>query len=246
LLAHDATKTNLLKALAAGRPAVVYTASHGLGLEGAPVADQRRLNGAIFCDSTGTLMDEDLLSADDVPDSPFLEGGIFFQFACYGYATPATSDYQHWLQPGLKSTPIEPFVAALPKRLLAHPHGPIAYIGHVDTAFLHAFADPASPDGGNDRWGRRMSPFVYAIDQLLGMQPSGLAMQRLNERYNVANYALTMAHDAQRKEELNLEDESTLNKLTDDWIFRSDAKNYLVLGDPGAAFQVAAPKAEKR
>ncbi len=33
------------------------------------------------------------------------------------------------------------FVAALPKRLLAHPRGPIAYAGHRDTAWRHGFAD---------------------------------------------------------------------------------------------------------
>ncbi|MGZ9190290.1 MAG: hypothetical protein ACXW39_09570, partial [Nitrospira sp.] len=26
-------------------------------------------------------------------NEPFLEGAVFFQFACYGYGTPAQSDY---------------------------------------------------------------------------------------------------------------------------------------------------------
>ena len=50
----------------------------------------------------------------------------------------------HWLQePTLNSE--RDFVAALPKRLLAHPRGPIAFVGHVDTAWFHGFDDPNNP-----------------------------------------------------------------------------------------------------
>jgi len=74
------------------------------------------------------------------------------------------------------------FIAALPKRLLAHPRGPIAFIGHLDTAFLHGFADASQPHT-LDRWHARIAPFKKAVDRLLGVQPSGLAMEGINERY---------------------------------------------------------------
>ena len=112
----------------------------------------------------------------DVPpdDKPFLEGAVFFQFACYGYGTPAVSEYAHWLdQPGKETRNADhDFVAALPKRLLAHPKGPIAFIGHLDTAFLHGFADAGAPEILT-RWHNRIEPFVSAVRMLLGYRPLG-------------------------------------------------------------------------
>jgi len=68
-------------------------------------------------------------------------------------------------------------VAALPKRLLSHPNGPIAFIGHVDAAWMHGFVDnPDHPDI-LDRWHRRIEPFVSALNSLLEVQPVGLALQ---------------------------------------------------------------------
>ena len=129
---------------------------------------QRRVNGAICCQAT----DGDWLSTpDNVPDddTPFLEGAVFFQFACYGYGTPDKSDFMHWLgQPALNAE--ADFVAALPKRLLAHPRGPIAYIGHVDTAWLHGFDDPDSPLI-LDAYHERLRPFITALNVLFTVQP---------------------------------------------------------------------------
>ena len=44
------------------------------------------------------------------------------------------------------------FIASLPQKLIAHPRGPIIYIGHVDVALLHGFDDPAIAglEGGSD------------------------------------------------------------------------------------------------
>lgn len=236
LTAGNATKHRLKSALEKSRPAILYTASHGLGMEGGPAIDRQRLNGAICCDVDGPLTRDELFAADDVPSTPFLEGGVFFQFACFGYGTPATSDYNHWFSPVAASNPVDPFVAALPKRLLAHPHGPVAFIGHVDTAFLHAFDNSAEQDEGV-RWGTRMSPFVHAIDQLIGAQPSSLAMQQMNDRYNIANGYLTRVYETQQKDKTGSLPELG-QRLTDNWIFRSDAQNYMVLGDPAARLRV--------
>lgn len=238
LMGYDATKQKLIRALRGATPALVFTASHGLGLFGQALDLQKRLNGAICCQAAGELTPEDLFAADDVPtNEPFLEGSVFFQFACYGYGTPAESDYAHWLDEGVpKKYADEDFVAAFPKRLLAHPHGPIAFIGHLDTAFMHGFTDPQEPHIA-DRWHARIQPFVQAVERLLQVQPSGLAMEDLSKRFAVCNTMLTGTYDRlQRGSQLWTSQSTT--RFVDTWIMRGDARNYMVFGDPAARLRI--------
>lgn len=237
ILGEAATKTAMRSALHGRRPALIYTASHGLGAIRESSETQRRFNGAICCQSVGPFTRDALFGADDVPlEEPFLEGAIFFQFACFGYGTPAESDYAHWLG-GLpqRYTDMD-FVAALPKKLLAHPRGPIIYIGHLDTAFLHAFADVEAPEILG-RWHTRIAPFVQAVNELLAVQPSGLAMQDLSERYSLCNALITGTYDRERRGRLKWTAELKTQFL-DRWITRGDAQNYMVFGDPAARLRL--------
>jgi len=240
IMGDEATKAALLAALRKTTAALVYTASHGLGATTESQEVQEKYNGAICCQTKGQLTLDDLLSADDVPATDAMcEGAVFFQFACYGYGTPAQSEYAHWLPESWgKAQPNVPhdFVAALPKKLLANPRGPVAFIGHLDTAFLHGFADPNQPNTV-DRWSTRIYPFKRAIDQLLGVQPSGLAMEGINERYAVCNAMLTNASDRMQRGTMTWTEDS-LRTFVDTWITRGDAQNYLVLGDPAARLRI--------
>jgi hypothetical protein len=236
-LGKEATKANLLQALQEQQPALVYTASHGLGALKYSPEFQRKYNGAICCQHSGKMTMEALFSADDVPmTAPFLEGAVFFQFACFGYGTPAESDYAHWLQGTPKQYGPADFTAALPKRLLAHPRGPIAYVGHLDTAFLHGFAEAEAPDI-LERWHNRVTPFVAAVDELLGVRPCGFAMRELASRYNVCNMVIANTYDRQKRGKLIWKPELR-KKFLDTWITRSDAQNYMVLGDPAAHLRI--------
>jgi hypothetical protein len=240
LIGLEATKRNLLESVQKNNPVILYTATHGLGLGSqSSVQDRQRYNGSICCDTTNLNGTDALFSADDVPSTPFLEGGVFFQFACHGYGTPDRSDFTHWLgdpQDCADSTCIDPFVAALPKKLLAHPRGPIAYIGHVDLAFLHGFTDPHDLISIG-RWSKRMSPFVAALDSILTTQPSGLAMEDINKRYNLANAVITGVYNRIRGTSLSWTPEQEEN-FVDQWIYRTDAQNYILLGDPAARVRV--------
>jgi hypothetical protein len=237
IVEDNATKANLLNSLRAKKPALVYTASHGLGAMGESADIQRRYNGAICCQHTGNLTFDALFSADDVPlDQPFLEGAVFFQFACFGYGTPAQSDYAHWLTGVPEQYADADFVAALPKKLLAHSRGPIAFIGHLDTAFLHGFVDVETPHI-LDRWHTRIAPFVNAVNQLLRVQPSGLAMHDMNTRYAVCNALITSTNDRLRRGKLKWNAQLEARFL-DIWITRSDAQNYLIFGDPAARLRI--------
>ena len=232
LFGDEATKSRLSEVLSKANPALVYTASHGLGAPDEKFEIQKKVNGGICCQETE---DDCLFLAEDVPaDKPFLEGSVVFQFACFGYGTPAESDYAHWLGEDGVNTKRD-FVAALPKRLLAHSRGPIAYVGHVDTAFLHGFDDPEFP-GISDVWNPRIDPFKRAVESLLGAQPSGHAMAPMSTRYDLYNAFLTNVYDRiQRGKPLppNFEE-----KIVNQFITRSDAQNYMVLGDPAAHLRI--------
>jgi len=240
LMGDEATKAKLLAALKQSKAGLVYTASHGLGALSETLVTQMKYNGAICCrQEGGPLTLDQLFSADDVPADPFLEGAVVFQFACYGYGTPAQSEYAHWMpetwgKPARNAS--SDFVAALPKRLLSHPRGPIAFIGHLDTAFLHGFADASQPHTV-DRWHARIVPFKRAVDQLLGVQPSGLAMEDMNQRYSICNAMLTNTSDRMQRGTMTWSDEAKAN-FVDTWITRGDAQNYLIFGDPAASLRL--------
>jgi hypothetical protein len=241
ILGDQATK-NALAAALAGKPALVYTASHGLGALNEKFEIQARYNGSICCQTQGQLTLDALFGGDDVPPNgqPFLEGAVFFQFACYGYGTPAMSEYAHWLDQPNKETKNtdRDFVAALPKRLLAHPRGPIAFIGHLDTAWLHGFADASAPET-LDRWHNRIQPFVTAVRMLLEVQASGLAMQSMNERYSALNALLANTYDRIQRGKMQWT-QASVARFLDSWITRGDAQNYMIFGDPGACLRLPA------
>jgi hypothetical protein len=236
LFGREATKDNLVSTLRSHKPAIIYTASHGLGAINEPFEVQKRINGGICCQYQNQSGLNSIFTADDVPNGQFLEGSIFFQFACFGYGTPAISDFSHWLDGFTKRNTEADFVAALPKRLLAHPKGPIAYIGHLDMAFLHGFANVQSPHIV-DRWHDRIEPFKAAIDNLLGVQPSGFSMLDMNRRYSVCNALITSIYDLQRKGDYTWTTERK-RRFLDRWITRNDAQNYMILGDPGASLRI--------
>jgi hypothetical protein len=238
LLAGDeASKDALVEALRGSQPALVYTASHGVCAPAADPARQARYNGAICCVDYRPRALDALFSADDVPaDEPFLEGAAFFQFACFGYGTPAESDFAHWLDGMPKRCADADFVAALPRALLAHPRGPIAYVGHLDTAFLLGFAsEPDKLIAG--RWHERLQPFVHAVNELLGVQPAGLAMEDMRRRLRLGNQLLASYFDRERRGRLAW-DALTQRKLIDHWLSRTDALNYMVFGDPAARLRI--------
>jgi len=238
LIAEQATKGALAEFAATKRPALVYMASHGVGATDEPLEVQRRINGAICCQQDGAEWTDTLFSADDVPaGTGCLEGSVVFQFACYGYGTPAESDYGHWLGDAVLNAEAD-FVAALPKRLLAHPEGPIAYIGHVDTAWLHGFDDPDAPYL-LERWHPRMAPFVRAVDSLLETQPVGRALATMSERYDVLNAILTNVADQARRGTPPAPGYET--RLATTFITRSDAQNYHMMGDPAVRLRVPLP-----
>ena len=119
LLAGDATKANLLDVLHPGKkkaPALVFTASHGMG--GWPKGDKRErpANGALLCQDWpgfGSCKPAHYLSAAEVGADARLAGVVAFLFACYGAGTPRYDAYLRDPAGGPLEIAQAPFVSAL-------------------------------------------------------------------------------------------------------------------------------------
>lgn len=239
LAVFDATADKLLRRAEEASPAFVLTVGHGQTVSADDEGLRRRHNGAVICQpgAGGPA----LVTGEEVAKTErFAEGAVFFHFACFGYGTPAVSGFSHWLPHLPERNSESDFTAALPRRLLAHPRGPVAYIGHLDVACLHGFDDAENPlemQKTGARWHNRLGPFVDALDRLLTVQPVGLALETMNKRFDLANAVLANHWNKQRLGKL-VETPELLARLADTFILRSDAQNYLVLGDPAARLRI--------
>src|SRR5215813_1429871 len=171
LLGDGATRQALLQILdgAGSTPSLLFTASHGLVW---PNGDARQLaaQGALLCQDWpgfGGVGPAHYVTAADVPDTARVHGLIAFHFACYGAGTPQRDLY--FFERGQQPPPIAPsaFLAALPRRLLAHPAGgALACIGHIERAWGSSITGiAASP---------QIRQFQNAIANMLVGKPVGI------------------------------------------------------------------------
>jgi hypothetical protein len=225
----EATAPRLLTALAGTRPALVFTASHGMIAEtGLGVERQAAVNGQPIG------QDDEPLSPGDLPgsSSPFVEGGLIFQFGCFGYGTPRTNGYTHWWSEiDAYTAPFE-IVSALPKAAVAHPRGPLGYIGHADYAVLHSFTDARDPGAApRSALAPRMAGFRSSLDYALLARPLGAVLEGMGRQLGLLNQRLTDAWDRARAEGAVPGADAD---LVDKFIRRNDARYYFLLGDPAA------------
>jgi hypothetical protein len=215
---------------ASGRPALLFSASHGMGGWPPGHVDQRVRHGALLCQDwpgIGQIGEAHYFGATDVPADARVHGLIAFFFACFGAGTPKRDAFVHVRgEPPPELAP-EAFVSALPKRLMSHPQGgALAVIGHVDQAWGYSFIS-----GGEGQ----LLPFQNALGRILLGQPVGYAMKDFNEKY-----AALSANLAGILEDVGFGDVQIADtELARVWTERNDAQNYVVLGDPAAALKVA-------
>jgi hypothetical protein len=226
--AGDATKENLLATLTSGTPpALLFTASHGLWPK-AGAANQLALQGSLLCQDWpgfGSMQSEHYLSAVDVHDDATVGGMIAFFFACFGAGTPNLDQFRK--DPNDASTSLklaeQPFVAALPRRLLAHPNGgALAVIGHVDRAWSFSIRPPGAA-------GPQIRTFINTLAFTLGGAPAGFAVQQ-----NFGGRCAALSSDL--LDWLSPMSAATTRptdrELVNAWTQRNDAQNYVILGDP--------------
>jgi hypothetical protein len=223
----DSTRANLAEVLH-GRgpqapPALLFTASHGMG--GWPKGDprQRPAQGALLCQDWsgfGSMLPEHYFAAADVADDARVHGLVAFHFACYGAGTPAFDNFLFDRNQGPVAIADAPFVAALPQRLLSHPQGgALAVVGHVERAWGYSIQPPGL--------GPQLIPFRNFIGRVLGGEPVGHATQDFSQRFATFSTELLDQLDSTRPGARPSDAD-----LVWSWIERNDAQNYVVLGDP--------------
>jgi hypothetical protein len=218
---------------------LLFSLSHG---DGAPRqgwrSDQERRSGqgAMCFGRAGSLRGADLATR------PFMPGGVWFMFACYGAGTPDRSRFHHWLahlaalgkfrgniDAVLASLPRgdeRPFVADLPRTLLANPEGPLAFIGHLDLAWSYAFMEM------EDSKAKRPAKFYNVLRSLVRGDRAGIAARELVRFYTDANDELAELHDAAEAQRSSGSPPAPDPRLGHLWMLRQDLAGYVLLGDP--------------
>lgn len=233
---EDATKARLQQLLGGSQfetPALLFSATHGLGF---PNGDERqaRENGALVCQdwagpgvSTPPAPAQYFSGGDVNPDARLL-GLVAFLFASYSGGTPQQADSEWTNTPDARLAP-RPLLAQLPSRLLGHPRGgALAVIGHVDDIYSSSFlGEGNSPE---------FDAIADTLDRLMRGHTVGSAMEALNHRF-VTYHQLLSEELIQITFRSRQSDQRRLRQM---FIRATDARNYILLGDPAARLPVEA------
>jgi hypothetical protein len=229
---NDATKATLSAILQSNQivesPAFLFTASHGMGWpKGHP--NQKPKQGALLCQDwpgIGQIHESHYFAGSDVPANAQVHGMINFHFACYSAGTPLRDNFLHEPEQPPPHIADDPFVAMLPKQLLAHDNGStLAVIGHNERAWGYSIVSPGA--------GPQLLPFENTIARILVGQPVGYAVKDFNERYAALSTNLSGI-----LEEIGFGADVPDLDLASSWIERNDAQNYVIIGDPAVRLRV--------
>jgi hypothetical protein len=228
----EATKSRLREVLSASDSSLVFAACHGIGF---PAGHPRQLahQGALLCQDwpgpigwQAAIPEDQYFSADDLDSGVPVSGSIVVLFACYGAGTPRTDDFVG--SAGGLDAIIAPraFVARLAQRLLSNTKGgTLAVLGHVDRAWSYSFA-----------WERSVShlaTFQSVLTRLMHGSPVGMAADYFHERY------AEIASDLEgEKDAIAVGKELDPARVAALWIAKTDARNYMLLGDPATRLPV--------
>lgn len=239
LLGAEATRQQLAALIASG-PALLFTASHGVGFPSSHPL-QARDQGALLCadwpgplEHAGPLPTNYYLSGDDVARGPGPGGLIAMHFACFGAGTPEFDDFSaiDFASPASVAWPARlaptPMIAPLVQHMLGHPGGgALAVVGHIDRAWGWSFAWPGTRTS-------QLGVFEDTLNRLLAGQPVGHAMEQFKAQHGDLAASLTM-----QLQKASLGKRVTnADELAGMWTAHNDARNYVVMGDPAVRLAV--------
>ncbi len=255
--AHGARTPNpddFLGLAAIRHPSVLLSMSHGLGpprRRSWSPAEAREHQGAM---SFGT---EGALAARDVASAPFLPGGLWIYFACFGAGTPRTSAYHHWLEMlahhgmadlGPVSATLRGldqgggFVSGLAKAALANPNGPLAVLGHIDLAWSYSYEELRVGNDQRITGSNRSLNFYNLMTKLVAGERAGAASLALKLQIDAVSAELNTHYDrckqAGAAEGATPADMLALGNL---WMLHQDLRGYALLGDPAVQLPLARP-----
>ena len=237
-------------------PSVLLSMSHGLGpprRRSWSPAEAREHQGAM---SFGT---EGALAARDVASVPFLPGGLWIYFACFGAGTPRASAYHHWLDMlahhgmadlGPVSATLRGldqgggFVSGLAKAALANPNGPLAVLGHIDLAWSYSYEELRVGNDQRITGSNRSLNFYYLMTKLVAGERAGAASLALKLQLDAVSAELNIHYDRCKQggaaEGATPADLLALGNL---WMLHQDLRGYALLGDPAVQLPLARPGA---
>jgi hypothetical protein len=210
-----------------GSPALLFTGTHGL--EMAPDDElQSEKQGALVCQDWqgfGEIRPEHYFAASDLPSDAHIHGLIHFFFACYGAGYPRLDDFSRG---GVNQRILsnQASISRLPQKMLAHESGALACLGHVERAWSYSFL--------NKKGDSQASNFRDVIARILKGDRVGNATDQFNLRWTVLSAELLTC-----LEEKEHGATVTLNDLSNRWVARNDARNYIILGDPAVQLRVS-------
>lgn len=204
------------------RPSLLFTACHGMSF---PYGDslQKSSQGALLCqDWPGekhAVLPEHYFSAADLSDDANLRGQITFHFACYSGGAPDVSSFIDDEATGLPGhVAPAPFISKLIQRLLSHPRGALAVVGHVDRAWSTSFSWSASD---------QVELYENTLKRLLDGHPLGSAMEVFNQ-----GYAEAAAEYSELRKDMDRLLDVDETKVARAYRSSNDLRNFVVLGDP--------------
>ncbi len=245
LLAEHAHKKHLQEVLGGtATPDLLFTATHGMEFSLSNPQRQEEDQGALLCQdwpgprawAAKPIPHDHYFAARDLAASKArLDGLIAFFFACYGAGTPRTDDFAR--NQGKPTIAERAFVAHLPRQMLRQ--GALAVISHVGRAWGTSYMWQQS---GGSLWkpaqsAAQIKVFTTLVAFLMRGQRVGSALEWFNTRY--AELAAYLNHHLDWQEHRKI-DEVELAML---WMATSDARNYIILGDPAVHFNLGTPAA---
>lgn len=213
-------------------PAVLFTASHGMGFN---LDDPRQLphTGALVTQDFvgysgfGRIPERYYFSADDLPADANVAGMIAFFFACFGAGSPRLDNFVREALGEENAIAPYSFLSRLPLKLLSHPRGgALGVFAHIDRAWAYSFL-----------WDNALAvadveTFRSLVSALLNGKPAGAAGDYFGARYGEISTELQEALDTTTSE--HQDDE----KIAWWWLTNRDARNYTFIGDPAVRVAV--------